>query len=64
MGRRKKETTFSYTEIVVSSYVRNDEYLRAQARYSEHLGKPGSSKQAQEPEEPITDDVEDDAEDS
>lgn len=59
MGRRKKEMTFSYVEIVVSSYVRNGEYVRAQLHYSEHLGKPGSSRQVVEPEDTPADDAAD-----
>lgn len=41
MGRRKKETTFSYTEIVISTYVRKGEYERAQLNYSNDLGRIG-----------------------
>lgn len=42
MGRRKKETTFSYTEIVISTYVRKGEYERAQLNYSNDLGRIGA----------------------
>lgn len=42
MGRRKKQTFYSYTDIVMSTYVRKGEYERAQLTYANNL----SSKKA------------------
>ena len=38
MGRRKKQTFFSYVDIVSSSYVKKKEYERAQLTYASNLG--------------------------
>lgn len=38
MGRRKKENCFPYTDIVISTYVRNNDYQKAQLQYSNNIG--------------------------
>lgn len=38
MGRRKKENCFPYTDIVISTYVKNQDYQRAQLQYSNNIG--------------------------
>lgn len=37
MGRRKKQTFYSYTDIIMSTYVRKGEYERAQLTYANNL---------------------------
>jgi len=38
MGRRKKENCFPHTDIVISTYVKNRDYLQAQLQYSNNIG--------------------------
>ena len=40
MGRRKKETNFSYINIVSSTYLRGKDYEQAQLNYSNAIGDP------------------------
>lgn len=40
MGRRKKETNFSYINIVSSTYLRGKDYEQAQLNYSNAIGVP------------------------
>jgi hypothetical protein len=42
MGRRKKETGFSYVDIVISTYVKNNDYTKAQLAYSNNLKANGT----------------------
>ena len=50
MGRRKKQFSFPYEEIVSSSYIRAQDYARAQAMYSEGLDKPRNAPLAPPPD--------------
>jgi len=38
MGRRKKENCFPYTDIVISTYIKKQDYHQAQLRYSNNIG--------------------------
>lgn len=42
MGRRKKETGFAYVDIVISTYVKNSDYVKAQLAYSNNLKANGT----------------------
>lgn len=38
MGRRKKQNCFPYTDIVISTYVKSQDYQKAQLQYSNNIG--------------------------
>jgi hypothetical protein len=37
MGRRKKENCFPYKDIVVSTYIKSQDYQKAQLQYSNNI---------------------------
>jgi hypothetical protein len=64
MGRRRKATGFSYTDIVSSAYVGPSEYEHAQRAWSETVEKPkgnhsGRKGKNVEPILPLADDMDD-----
>lgn len=61
MGRRKKENGFPYTDIVISTYVKNHDYQQAQLHYSNNIeANRASNLNVNELVEVDMDDFEDD----